>query len=242
LQLWAVKHVLPRLHWRRMTTPGPTLPTLTEALLCTEASAFAQTESAHWEQTIWGVTDGKAIGTYVEAKFQEYLKSRYTFELGSAAKGIDFPGMNVDLKVTSVDQPQSSCPFRSARQKIYGLGYAVLIFVYEKSDNEETRTGRLDFKHTIFVEPYRTADYQTTTGFRRILENNGNQDDLIAFMEERNLPIAYDSTEARDLAQELLRNKPEVGYLTMSNALQWRLQYGRVISQAGNVTGINRVR
>jgi hypothetical protein len=225
-----------------MTTPGPALPTLTEKLLCTEASAFAQIESAHWEQTIFGVTDGKAIGTYVEAKFQEYLKLRYTFELGSAAKGIDFPSLNVDLKVTSIDQPQSSCPFRSARQKVYGLGYCVLIFVYAKSDDEKTRTGRLDFKHTIFVEAYRTGDYQTTTGFRKILENNGNEDDLIAFMEERNLPIAYDSIEAKSLAQELLQKKPEIGYLTMSNALQWRLQYGRVITQAGAVTGINRVR
>lgn len=31
-------------------------------------------------------------------------------------------------------------------------------------------------------------------------------------------------------------------YLTISNALQWRLQYSRVIAQAGAVDGIIRVR
>lgn len=35
--------------------------------------------------------------------------------------------------------------------------------------------------------------------------------------------------EARAIADEILRNPPKQGYLTISNALQWRLQYGRVI-------------
>ena len=39
-----------------------------------------------------------------------------------------------------------------------------------------------------------------------------------------------------------LRDPPLQGYLTISNALQWRLQYGRVIEQAGKIPGINRVR
>jgi hypothetical protein len=46
---------------------------------------------------------------------------------------------------------------------------------------------------------------------------------------------------ARTLAEEVLRSPPEVGYLTISNALQWRLQYGRVIEQAGRVAGVLRL-
>ena len=42
--------------------------------------------------------------------------------------------------------------------------------------------------------------------------------------------------------EELLMNPPELGYLTISNALQWRLQYSRVIETAGYVAGIQRVR
>ena len=186
------------------------------------------------------MTDGKAVGTYVEAKFQHHLRSRYEFQLGSAAKGIDFPELNVDLKVTSAKQPQSSCPFRSARQKIFGLGYAVLVFVYEKFDDPATATGRLNFVHTILVEPHRTADFQTTSGIRKILNNAGNLDDLLAFMSERMLPV--DDIEARKIAEELLQKPPELGYLTISNALQWRLQYSRVIDKAGDVEGIVRVR
>jgi hypothetical protein len=158
---------------------------------------------------------------------------------GSSAKGIDFPNLDVDLKVTSIRQPQSSCPFKSARQKIFGLGYGLLVFVYEKFDDPRTKTCRLNILHTIFVEAKRTADYQTTTGIRQILENNGNEDDLVAFMQDRYLPLS--DIEAYQIAEELLQKPPEVGYLTISNALQWRLQYRRVIEQAGDVQWIIRV-
>ncbi len=62
------------------------------------------------------------------------------------------PGLAVDMKVTSIRQPQSSCPFKHARQKIFGLGYSLLVFVYDKSDNPETRTAILNIMHTIFID------------------------------------------------------------------------------------------
>ena len=188
---------------------------------------------------MFGVTDGKAVGTYLEHKFQTHLQSCYTYGRGNSAKGIDFPELGVDIKVTSIRQPQSSCPFKSARQKIYGLGYSLLVFVYDKRDDEKSRTGRLDIQHTIFVEKERTADFQTTSGLRRLLENKANQDDILAFFQERMLPV--DEVEAESLADEVLRSPPEVGYLTVSNALQWRLQYSRVIEQAGKVGGVLRL-
>ena len=54
------------------------------------------------------------------------------------------------------------------------------------------------------------------------------------------LPV--DEIGANKLAEEILNNKPEIGYLTISNALQWRLQYKRVISEAGNIDGILKVK
>ena len=213
---------------------------LTISTLCLEAGRFAARESTHAEPALFGVTDGKAIGTYFEHKFREYLRERYRFEEGSSASGMDFPDLNVDMKVTRITQPQSSCPFKSARQKIYGLGYALLVFVYEKIDDPTNETGRLNILHTVFVDVDRTADYQTTTGLQRIIENEGNVDDLMAFMQERSLPV--DDMQALQLAEELLQNPPGTGYLTISNALQWRLQYRRVIEEAGAVTGIRRIR
>ena len=58
-------------------------------------------------------------------------------------------------------------------------------------------------------------------------------------MWDRNLPI--DEMEAAKLAEELLERPPKLGYLTISNALQWRLQYKRILEKAGTVDGILRV-
>lgn len=212
---------------------------LTVDSLKSEARAFAVCESAHREKSLFGVTDGKAVGTYLEHRFQESLQARYDYVRGNSAKGIDFPKLGVDIKVTSIRQPQSSCPFKSARQKVYGLGYSLLVFVYDKKDDRKSKSATLTIKHVIFVEAGRTADFQTSSGILKILDNSGNQDDLVAFMTERFLPV--DEVQASNLAKEILKKRPEIGYLTISNALQWRLQYTRVIEKAGGVTGVERV-
>ncbi len=217
-----------------------TKPALTVEAVQHGAADFADLEKAFGEPLLYGVTDGKAVGTYLEQKFRRYLAERYAFEEGNSAKGIDFPSLDVDTKTTSVRQPQSSCPFKSGRQKIFGLGYSVLIFVYEKTDDHDAKTGRLDIQHVIFVEASRTGDFQMTKGLRQIVENNGNVDDLMAFMFDKQLPV--DEIELKRLAEEVLGKKPEQGYLTISNALQWRLQYSRVIDQAGSVPGVLRLR
>lgn len=216
------------------------LPPLTVSSLQAEAKKFALAESKHAEPSLFGVTDGKAVGTYLEHKFQTELLRRYGYPKGSSAKGIDFPGLDVDIKVTSIRQPQSSCPFKSARQKIYGLGYSLLVFVYEKVDDEKARTARLDIRHTIFVGKECTADFQTTSGLLALLKNQANRDDLLGFFAERMLPL--DEITAGTLADEVIRNPPQLGYLTISNALQWRLQYSRVIEQAGAVAGLLRLK
>ena len=70
-----------------------------------------------------------------------------------------------------------------------GLGYSLLIFAYRKLDDQVRRAARLRIRHTIFVEAPRAADCQTTRGIREILDRDGNSDDLIAFLADRNLPI-----------------------------------------------------
>ena len=145
-------------------------PELTVSLLCEEANQFARIESSREHASLFGVTDGKAIGTYVEHQFREYLTQRYSFAKGSSARGIDFPDLAVDMKVTSI-------------------------------------------RHRNLLVPFNMYD--------------------------RNLPV--DEIEAYRIAQELLNNPPNIGYLTISNALQWRLQYRRIIEQAGQVEGILKI-
>lgn len=223
----------------REPSEGDAMKKLTVDLLLKEAEAFSAIESMHKEKTLFGVTDGKAVGTYLEHKFQDWLQGKYIYARGSSAKGIDFPGLDVDIKVTSLRQPQSSCPYKSASQKIFGLGYSLLVFVYNKRDDRSVKKATLEIRHVIFVENGQTADFQTTTGLHHILDNDGNEDDLAAFMMERFLPV--DDIQARALAREILKSRPPVGYLTISNALQWRLQYARVIEKAGEVPGIRRI-
>ncbi|WP_071191115.1 restriction endonuclease [Trichormus sp. NMC-1] len=205
------------------------------------AQSFCLELSAIPIHNLYGVTDGKAVGTYVESAFNQYLSTRYDYTLGSAALGIDFPGLEVDLKVTSIRQPQSSCPFRNASQKVYGLGYNLLIFAYEKIDNHSSHTANLKFQNVVFVDKKRTGDYQTSYGITEIIRRNGNKDDVIAFLEERNFPL--DEIGRETLAERILEKPPEIVYLTISNALQWRLQYSRVIqvSTIGTTTGIENL-
>ena len=201
-----------------------------------EAKIFCEFMKQENHPSLIGITDGKAVGTYIEHRFQKYLSSKYEIEIGNSAKGIDLPGSTIetDIKVTSIVQPQSSCPFKNARQKIFGLGYNLLIFVYDKKDTPTTCT--LDFKYCTFIDKSRTADFTFTKRLREMIDDGANKDDIVGFLVDKNVP--GDAIVYSDLADEILRNKPKQGYLTISNALQWRLQYTRVISLENTVNGV----
>ena len=160
-------------------------------------------------------------------------------EVGSSANGLDLPSIETDIKVTSIKQPQSSCPYKDSKQKIYGLGYNLIVFVYKKTDDTKLKKGKLDFLSCAYIDKSRTADYQTTTGLRQIIENNGNSDDIFAFLSDRMIPA--DDVTLMKMAKDILNNPPAVGYLTISNALQWRLQYGRIVSLTEDVDGISQI-
>ena len=211
-------------------------PELTIDALIACAGAFCETESQQNHVELIGVTDGKAVGTYVEHRFQKFLLSKYDVEVGNSAKGIDLPGRNIqtDIKVTSLTQPQSSCPFRNARQKIFGLGYNLLVFVYEKQDANNSCT--LHFTHCTFIEQGRTADFTITRRLREMVSDGANKEDIIGYLLDKNIP--GDEIVFNDLADEILASPPEQGYLTISNALQWRLQYTRVIALNNQVDGV----
>jgi hypothetical protein len=209
--------------------------------LINEAKSFCHNESKFDNADLFGVTDGKAVGTHIEHKFQNYLLTKYEYEKGSSANGIDFPEqvLNTDMKVTSVKQPQSSCPFKSARQKIYGLGYNLLLFVYDKIDDNQKRVANLNFINCSFIYSHRTADFLLTKTLRQMVEDAANSEDVMAYLMDKNLPA--DEITLNKLAEEILSNPPVQGYLTVSNALQWRLQYGRIVRLYENIEGIVKI-
>lgn len=209
---------------------------LTSNLLIKEALAFCKANSGIYRSELFGITDGKAIGTYVEHLFKNFLSEKFNMDSGNSAKGLDLPSVDVDIKVTSIRQPQSSCPFKDSRQKIFGLGYNLLVFVYRKHDDAARKKGMLEFVSCTYIDKDRTADYQTTKGISDLIANNANQDDIFAFLNDHHIP--GDDVTLYHMAAEILDNPPLIGYLTVSNALQWRLQYGRIVMLDEDVEGI----
>lgn len=214
-------------------------PKLSNLSLVKEAKKFCQLNSGKYRKELFGVTDGKAIGTFVEHLFKDFLSEKYDLVAGNSAKGLDLPSINTDIKVTSLRQPQSSCPFKDSKQKIYGLGYNLIVFVYKKYDDPSSGTGMLEFVSCTFIEAQRTGDYQITTGLHNIIKNNGNEEDIFAFLNDHHIPA--DETTLYQMAEEIFHTPPPIGYLTISNALQWRLQYGRVISLEDKISGIKTI-
>jgi len=79
-----------------------------------------------------------------------------------------------------------------------------------------------------------------TRRLREMVGDGANRDDIVAYFVDRNLPLDA-QIEAPALADEVLRTPPAQGYLTISNALQWRLQYGHAIRVAGSIAGVARL-
>ena len=214
---------------------------LTIKNLIKETQEFCLAQSKFQHKELFGVTDGKAVGTLIEQKFQKHLNEKYNVKIGSSASGIDLPSADIltDIKVTSIKQPQSSCPFKDAKQKIFGLGYNLLVFVYNKVDNSRTKTANLNFVSCSFVSKERTADYTTTYRLREMIKDKANSADIIAYLSDKNIPA--DEITLGKLAEHILQTPPEQGYLTISNALQWRLQYQRIVTLDKEVQGIIKI-
>ena len=209
--------------------------------LIKEAEVFCDEQSKIQHKELFGVTDGKAVGTFIEQRFKNYIDEKYDVVIGSSASGIDLPSLDIltDIKVTSIKQPQSSCPFKNAEQKIFGLGYNLLVFVYSKVDYKKKETSNLKFISCFFVSKERTADFTTTFRLREMVKDNANKEDISAYLSDKNLPA--DEITLNKIAKKILKSPPEQGYLTISNALQWRLQYQRIVQLNENIDGIKKM-
>ena len=199
-------------------------------MLISEAKKFCEIEAKKNHIQLYGITDGKAVGTYVEHKFKQYLVEKYELTIGNSASGIDLPdnNINTDIKVTSIKQPQSSCPYKDSKQKV---------FVYDKVDSENEC--KLNFINCTFINAERTADYTTTKRVNEMINDGANKEDIIGYFIDR--ATLGDEVTLSNLADLVMRKTPNQGYLTISNALQWRLQYARVISLNNEIEGVVNV-
>ncbi|NLF42790.1 MAG: hypothetical protein GX587_08850 [Bacteroidales bacterium] len=72
-----------------------------------------------------------------------------------------------------------------------------------------------------------------------MIEDKANVEDIVAYLNDKNIPA--DDLTLNQLANQILKTPPVQGYLTISNALQWRLQYQRVVTLDENVEGISKI-
>ena len=89
---------------------------LTIESLCAEAALFSAIESIHPQPTLYGVTDGKAIGTYLEQKFRQFKFNCITRE-------------RMKLQTVKYDSLFTHLDFRS--KLVVMLSVTILAFLWE---------------------------------------------------------------------------------------------------------------
>lgn len=72
-----------------------------------------------------------------------------------------------------------------------------------------------------------------------MIKDGAIKEDIIAYLNDKNIPA--DDVTLDSLAENILTNTPKQGYLTISNALQWRLQYARVENLRENISAVIKV-
>ncbi len=212
-----------------------TRPPLTIKDLLQEAKAFANKPP-----TFGCSNNSKELGTMIETAFKEALEARYALAPGNAASGIDLPDVQTDIKFTRKSRRQSSCPYTSAEQKIFGLGYSLLVFSYETENVSGSRDVRPKIVETLFIEASVTGDYRLTRELSKMVKKGVDREYIVRFLlKEENLPV--DEAEAYKIADRVLHSPPKQGYLTVTDARQWRLTYKEAVKEAGAVQGVTRL-
>ena len=72
-----------------------------------------------------------------------------------------------------------------------------------------------------------------------MVKDKANETDIIAYLNDKN--NSGDEIILAKLAGQILKTPQEQGYLTISNALQWRLQYQRIVSLKVDIPGISKI-
>lgn len=168
----------------------------------------------------------KLTGTTIEEQLHTMLEERCDHIRGNAAKGLDLPTISYDIKVTHINKPQSSAAYSSAAEKVYGLGYGILLLTYE------LKAGKLHFLDPVLIRRGETADFRMTRELRAMHVAHVPQAVYTAYL--RGSGLAFQGGELEALGKRLRGEKPPLGQLGLTYTPQWRVRYGRVLARARN--------
>ena len=175
-----------------------------------------------------GINDGKKVGTYFEHEIKKFLEKKLGKPLGgSSAAGKDIPAFNIDVKTTSIQQPQSSSPFTDASEQVFGLPYNILLFIYQKSDTVIGATFKII--SCCYIPQDKTGDHRITKEILNLLSKLKNMeitDNEFKEAVERKLQIKG-AKLADGIIEKIKTNPPQLGAITITPAIQWRLNYNK---------------
>lgn len=212
---------------------------LSKSGLVRAAQRFCLGAEEEGHKEIFGAVSCHVVNSFVERCFLEHLSDYYNLDVGFSPLNVALPSINTEIRTAPVDRPDTFCPYISSRQKIYGLGYNLLLMLYVKTDDNAAREGHFAIKSCEYVSAERTADHMTTKILHEILLGGGNQDDVFAFLSDwmQGVPIE----RLKELAAEIIQTPPTIGFLTISQSRQWRLQASHVIGECAGVEGLTHI-
>lgn len=178
-------------------------------------------------------TTSKKIGTYFENELRDWMESQRGIESdGSIAEDEDIPELNLDVKATSESQPQSSIPMKYPLERITGMQYDVLVFIYKK--DRSVYGNKIDVVNCSYIPKERTGDHRKSEKARELIHKYKNEDisrDILkSRIEELTGLSHFEGIElvTEEQLDDMIQNPPKKGAMTVSAAAQWRPSYNQM--------------
>lgn len=169
----------------------------------------------------------KRIGTYFEKELRDWFETKHGLVSdGSVAQGIDLPAFNLDVKTTSNRQPQSSSPFDDPGERITGVDYNILLFVYDKQSVEGGN--RFEIVSCAYIPRERASDYRKSENARKLVADYREGKLSEAELREQLEELTGVGAISDEKFEEIKRDPPKTGAITMTPAVQWRFNYNKM--------------
>ena len=172
----------------------------------------------------------KQIGTYFEKELRDWFEEEHGLvSEGSVAEDIDLPAFNLDVKTTSNRQPQSSSTFDDPGERIVGVDYNILLFVYNKQS--VNGGNQFEIKTCAYIPEERASDYRKSDDAVKLVvdyrEGRLSESELREQLED----LTGVGAISDEKFEEIKENPPEKGAITITPALQWRFNYNKMVKE-----------
>lgn len=170
----------------------------------------------------------KQIGTYFEKELRNWFEEKHGLvSEGSVAEDLDLPAFNLDVKTTSNRQPQSSSTFDDPGERIIGVDYNILLFVYDKQSVDGGN--QFNIVSCAYIPKERASDYRKSENAKKLVadyrEGKLSESELREQLED----LTGIGAISDEKFEEIKENPPEKGAITITPAMQWRFNYNKMV-------------